>query len=45
MEVSGPVAMNTEILLNEIDMRIQQLLDMIKNEITKPAGLASALQQ
>ena len=33
MEVSGPTAMITENLLNEIDMRIQQLLDMIKNRV------------
>lgn len=35
MEVSGPTAMITENLLNEIDMRIQQLLDMIKNRVNR----------
>ena len=35
MEVSGPVAMTTEKQLNEIDMRVQQLLALIKNDITK----------
>ena len=33
LEVSGPTAMITENLLNEIDMRLQQLLDIIKNRV------------
>jgi hypothetical protein len=35
MEVSGPVAATTERLLNEIDMRIVQLLDQLKNDAAK----------
>ncbi|MEO6537385.1 MAG: hypothetical protein ABIT07_06905 [Ferruginibacter sp.] len=35
MESSGEVAMRTEALLNEIDMRVQQLLAFIKNDITQ----------
>ena len=35
MESSGEVAMRTETLLNEIDMRLQQLLAFIKNDITQ----------
>lgn len=34
MDINGNVAINTEKQLNEIDMDFQQLLDLIKNEIT-----------
>lgn len=35
LENSGPVATATEGWLNEIDMRFQQLLDLIKNHLKK----------
>ncbi len=35
LENSGPVATAAEALLNEIDMRFQQLLDFIKNHLKK----------
>ena len=38
MEVSGPVAANTEKLLNEIDMHIQELLDLLRNDVEKKAN-------
>ncbi|MEP6713599.1 MAG: hypothetical protein ABJA37_14330 [Ferruginibacter sp.] len=34
IEVSGPTAMETERLLNEIDLQFQALLDRIKNDIS-----------
>ncbi|RYY67576.1 MAG: hypothetical protein EOO12_00645 [Chitinophagaceae bacterium] len=33
MDVSGAMSMNTEALLNEIDMRFQKLLDRLRNNI------------
>lgn len=35
LENSGPVATAAESLLNEIDMRLRQLLDLIKNHLKK----------